>query len=238
MPRGASSLPERNVSFLPGRRGSQHDRLECWPCRSGFFKAEEGPDPCLPCPLGSFPVEFAATECIFCPEKQVPIMADGSCGECPPGSFFDESLVPLLDIVGFSTACSPCPAGSFTNLRNVMSECFSCGGNSFSTGGGTQCITCPIGQVYINSTQSCEPECGPGFFYDRLECEPCEVNKFSQGGATTCIPCSEGSFARIGSSTCFLCPPGQNYIPDIDGCGECPENLPYQFCSATCGFGF
>ncbi|KAI0565742.1 Tyrosine-protein kinase ephrin type A/B receptor-like protein [Gracilaria domingensis] len=209
----------------------QEFRLGCSECPPGTFTSVENVfNRCVPCERNTFALLPGASECFACPENQAPIMPDGSCGQCPPGSFLDD----------LSGSCVECFPGSFSNVPNVFSRCIQCGGNSFAPQGAAECIPCPIGQVFINSTQSCEPDCEPGFFYDEsaLECLPCAVNQFSRGrGLGFCNPCLFGSFARVGSSTCFLCPPGQSFIEAIDGCGVCPEDAPYSMLTASCGSG-
>ncbi|KAI0560163.1 hypothetical protein FGB62_123g011 [Gracilaria domingensis] len=184
----------------------------CDPCSSGFFKAGEGFGPCLPCPRNSHSLP-AAAECIACPEGQT-IMEDGSCAQCPAGTFYSS----------YDFRCEDCPTNTYTDSPNIMLGCFTCGGNSFSPPGSAECVDCPAGKVFIESSNSCE-SCEPGQRYDQNAqiCDECSYNRFTvYENEPICRHCMHGTFSRPGSTMCFPCPWGQVYLAETDACGECP----------------
>ncbi|KAI0560545.1 protein kinase [Gracilaria domingensis] len=224
-PQGQALLSDGNCGVCPpGKHYVEYDPF-CINCDAGFFKAEAGLGPCLPCE-GNFYSANGAASCTECPEKQA-LFEDGSCSTCPPGQYYEKHLL----------FCSECHPGTFTDCPNVMTDCFYCGGNSFSTRGATEYIECPRGTVYIASSMSCE-SCPAGTVYHTHsgECKECEYNHFSRGlGENYCQSCAKNSYARRGAATCFACPFGTVFIAEIDECGNCDERETYSMYGATCG---
>lgn len=122
--------------FVEGRctkcpPGTYYDSYEekCTACAPGTFKPVEGNYRCLPCPL-SMTSNESAIECFqLCPSGTAQ-MKDGTCGTCPPGSYYSVS----------DKQCEECSYDRYMPYINVRSECYPCGADSYSTVGATTCI--------------------------------------------------------------------------------------------------
>ncbi|KAI0560549.1 GCC2 and GCC3 domain protein [Gracilaria domingensis] len=184
----------------------------------------------LLCP-GGLGIQFDIAECSYipCPDGTV-VMADGSCGTCRAGTFYNSTQY----------ECDPCPARHFLPQESVIAEgCFKCASDSFSMPGSAECVKCPINQGLMSDGQC--GTCPPGTFYneDQLRCDACTENTFSRGGVTEnnrCEDCPNFTYSLPGSSSCRedLCPRDMAPMRMTGECGTCPPGMEYDRSSASC----
>ena len=107
---------------------------------------------------------------------------DSNVSICLPGTFS----------LAAASFCSECGQDNLYSPASGQTECFSCPGNKYTSGGSgsttrTSCDACPEGQV-------------------------CD-------GTSVRTDCSAGTFALLGASACTVCPGGQ--YADEEGRGGC-----------------
>ena len=176
-------------------------------CLPGY--ASQGPGvftACSPCPAGTFADKHNMSQCTQCPEnswhtstQQTNISAclchigfSGTaargCGVCMPG----------YATLGLSTACSPCPAGTFADEHN-MSQCTPCPANSWHTSTKqTNISACLCNAGWAGVAASGCVECAAGTFTaanGSAVCQICRNNSdtYDQYPRTIC-QCHQGFF--------------------------------------------
>ena len=208
---------------------------QCTPCPPGSFTASWGRSECSLCPEGTQAQGFNNTACTPCPQgtySDEPGL--GTCKPCPGntlmlgnGSVTVDRCLPLCtegsysqDNVLFGQSiepCVPCPAGSFSPLKGMLS-CQLCPKGTFSQGGAGQCTPCGGNEStrYEASAapEDCSPMCLPGQSgrYGVDDCADCPRGKYSPGyGATECLECGANQTTRgSGDVACFpTCGPGE-----------------------------
>lgn len=120
------------------------------------------------------------------------------CQQCNPGTY-----------AGYgATSCTPCQAGTFTNVSGSTS-CTPCSAGSFSKSGATSCTQCSAGTVSASRANMCT-SCTPGWYQDeagKSSCKQCGAGTRSNhvNGSTGCIQCPANTYAPAGSSSCTAC---------------------------------
>lgn len=169
----------------------------------------------------------------------------GSCSNCAginPGSYFSTAgscassmCEPKTYSTGTaSTACTPCPANSYSfagasacicNAGYYLSgaSCLACPPNSHSTAGdsactcnagyykdaGGVCLVCPAGSSCLSNAKVA---CAAGTFSPQgaSACTPCAAGYFSgAASASECQQCAAGRYSGSGSSVCAQCGAGK-----------------------------
>ncbi|KAI0565444.1 putative ephrin-receptor like protein [Gracilaria domingensis] len=200
---------QANLRSLPTPRPGPDGMLQQALCPNGLGAEFEGR-------------AFDLSKCTFvgCPDG-TGVLKDGSCAKCSPGSFYNR----------LTNQCELCAPRFFTAQENVFSSCFSCGGDSFSMRGATECVKCPINQALM-ADGKCDT-CPPGTFYleEELRCVPCEINTYSDGELqmNMCSACPDGTFSFPGSRTCRedLCGRDMAPLKETGECGTCPPGMQY-----------
>ncbi len=207
----------------------------CEQCPQGSYADTEGSAYCSPCPRGSTTDIVGAT-------------SKAQCNHCAVGYEFNGSECVLLCHDGQfwnGTACTDCPAGSYSNQliykEFVPSYCEKCSPGTYNESTGqTSCsgtcptnATSPIGATSINdcsckdgfsssgsgASLTCTARCSAGQYWDGSTCANCAAGTYSDAGATSCETCLSGTYSVAGSSTCTPCPTG--YSTSTSGSPEC-----------------
>ncbi|KAK3242765.1 hypothetical protein CYMTET_47560 [Cymbomonas tetramitiformis] len=184
------------------------------------------------------PTECASTEldCLRLGSNFLPDMK--RCfRSCDPG--YEPTLVSQEENSTEPVACTPCPAGMFSDGRGVA--CVPCtpGFVSFEEGSPT-CEKCRPGEYMDESGGTQCKLCNPGFFQgDRgqAECIPCApgFSNPAPGGAA-CSLCASKTYANAsGTVECDVCPPNTNNFQAINL--ESPEGTVEATSSSTNGSG-
>ncbi|KIO28220.1 hypothetical protein M407DRAFT_22553 [Tulasnella calospora MUT 4182] len=135
----------------------------------------------------------------YCPAGKYRVGSGSNyqCLDCPTGQY--------NPTMSTSTSCQVCPAGK-TNTSD-HTDCTSCTGQTYSTGG-TSCMLCPAGQEVTSNHKGCN-KCQPGKFNPTQggQCQDCPAGKFtSVSGAKSCCDCCAGFYSsNQGSSSCSKC---------------------------------
>lgn len=131
-----------------------------------------------------------------------------ACQPCPAGTFGD----------GGDTACAPCAAGTYSTAIGIAT-CTACGPGTYSSASGLQtpisCTACPPGKSSpkgSTNVTACDNTCGFGY-YGSGSCTPCPAGTYgtAMGALTsdTCTRCAAGGFSTasgLNSSVyCVLC---------------------------------
>ena len=169
-----------------------------------------------------------------CGSSEVQECANGAttesgCEECPEGQSFDENEICVTD----SQECAK-PDGTLTGAT-TESGCEECPqGQRFDFNGicvADSGFTCDDYNRTTNEDGSCGP-CKEGYETDTsLPNEPCV--KIFDG-------CSAGFELVNGECTAIVCPEGQSYCIDTDGCvdiGTCPSDPPEEGGGSSGGGG-
>ena len=142
-------------------------------CSSGQycgFKSDRDITPtCLDCPVGYFKsFGEVCTNSYYglnndgFPSNVLSVQVNHFCEKCPSGYYTDE--------VG-STACQPCPGGSY---GTSSTECLVCPNGTYSSPGSQVCRECPAGRFSLENASSCT-RCPPDTYSVAMSsvCEPC-----------------------------------------------------------------
>ena len=140
----------------------------------------------------------------------------GSCTECTPGKFSQQSSNP-----DDMTTCQLCAADTYlaTSGATNSSQCQACPlSRPTSAPGSTSsaaCITtnCPLGTYTLESDAPCGAACPPGSYCRNGQVFTCPAgtanSKLSRGMVEDCITCQPGSYgSRPGLTSCEAAPPG------------------------------
>lgn len=168
----------------------------CSYCSENKYSNSSTAFKCKKCPTGTFS-EYASANCTRCPKGTVLISDYGKkarCGTCGTGYEYYKP----------GHFCSKCGIQHYSN-RTSNFRCKMCPCDQFAMDGSSECITCPKGQVLLESGVC--GICGPGFQYHRsaLFCEKCDRDKYSnKSTANVCVRCPSGTTSLPGASKCTL----------------------------------
>jgi hypothetical protein len=184
----------------------------------------------------------AATNCQ--PGEQMSYLAGGSCitgpiigysgyscFKCAPGCYKAD----IDNHPSYTPPCIPCPTSTYSPIGSAVCEicppgygrssdnsiCTSCSPGFYaggSTGGTSQCTSCPIGTTsiaYGNGFSSSCSICASGYFGTPISpglssngCTLCPAGTWSSRGSEFCSPCPPGTYSLSGAGSCSLCPTG------------------------------
>ena len=155
------------------------------------------------------PTGNASVSCLKCIQNIQTQTAPEICVACPLG--FSRSATPA------STACEPCPSGTYT-VGNASVSCLKCLPGRFKAAGSAECRACPLGFVSEGEGATVCRRCPIGSY-------TVKTAGASTGGASACMPCDLGTFgSRFGvcencsagtfqdekrMTACKLCPPSR-----------------------------
>ena len=211
----------------------------CSICPKGKYSDQEHNLVCTPCPYGTSSFVdggSSVASCIACPTGKFINSVDGSCGDCPIGSF---SASPGL------LSCSLCPAGKY-GPNSSLSVCVNCLSGSYSavlgavdssvctaclpgtyTTTGASCLLCPQGKYGPNSLQTACLNCPAGMssvagLINSTGCTACPPGTYTVTGLS-CLLCPVGRYGSNSSATvCVFCPPGMyNSITGASDSSSC-----------------
>eukprot|EP00817_Percolomonadidae_sp_ATCC50343_P003356 CAMPEP_0117419634 /NCGR_PEP_ID=MMETSP0758-20121206/1153_1 /TAXON_ID=63605 /ORGANISM="Percolomonas cosmopolitus, Strain AE-1 (ATCC 50343)" /LENGTH=2167 /DNA_ID=CAMNT_0005200809 /DNA_START=260 /DNA_END=6763 /DNA_ORIENTATION=- len=205
-------------------RGSISD---CNKCPTGTFSVTfpaKNFTACHNCPYREYNDELGQTECKLCPYGTVTCTGDlrdnvcvprlgsktiGSCIECLPGQYFDESLF----------TCVKCDNGYYSSYTDPNSNYCGYHTDSLSYGqekcsrvtphyqiGNASCIPCPEGTYFLEPSASVWRASSKEIY-----CSSCPASFYSNGTALTenlCKACPAGTWSTVGSPLCNKCPGG------------------------------
>ena len=169
-----------------------------WNNLTGVINAE--------CPAGSESSDLYGSDstCTLCTTGYYSAQPGDSCNYCPD------------EVNENQTACTPCPAGSQSDLEG---NCVLCEVGYFSAQAGFPCIYCRD-EVTLDGT-ACDL-CPAGSESNGLgECLPCESTYYSPTDGSTCTKCF-GAVDEI-QTTCVSCDIGSFYDSSMENCSSCPS---------------
>ena len=174
------------------------------------------------CGWGSYYSAALFPYCGYCPRGYTsPNYASGieSCYKCADGTYIKESTDANDN---YSTACTPCSAGTYAEMFGAT-ECTPCAAGSSSSAGASSCTPCSAG-TYAGTTGS-------------SKCTPCGAGSSSSAGASSCTPCAKGSYSSKPGSTCSLCCAG-TYACSTGSvtCEKCPQGSSSPAGASSCTF--
>jgi alpha-tubulin suppressor-like RCC1 family protein len=227
-------------------------------CLQGYAQLTSGSSACQLCGRGS----------LYCPGGGPSATCPSQSGTTAAGSY-DKSQCSCLpgytgqngepcdacgtgkykDVAG-SGACTPCPAGTFSDVTGLNGSwgCTPCAAGSYSNAGVAACTPCDPGKAAKTGSSVCVA-CGPGFYsfsgsegcvpcaagtYDQLKngiehtCTSCQAGWASAvlnaTNESTCKVCAAGFRSDVGSAICTGCDAGQYSVGGTSECVQCPAN--------------
>jgi hypothetical protein len=175
------------------------------------------------------------TDWVFCPAGSFRSSCSNSaCSQCPAGTYTPAG--------NRYTSCFPCPRGM--RQPNVgMISCTACGAGSYQpTQGSSSCLTCS-GSV-SNSYSS--TICCPGYEWTWTAgsnpvtgtCTQCPSGKYSSTVNEICLDCPANSYSATGSSACTSCTADQ-VVVGLSCVATCVKGFTYNAysVSGTCTVG-
>ncbi|EKX30850.1 hypothetical protein GUITHDRAFT_122941, partial [Guillardia theta CCMP2712] len=223
---GCTGCPTHSTSL----RGSS-SQADCI-CEGGFYDAGAGsmtrqgvnaaanasraggPD-CRPCAEGSYSNGTGSSVCAQCPANAVSAAGSSFVWECKcHAGFYDAS--PLANLSGarrWGPACSPCAAGSYSDLQ-----------------GSTACTACPAGMTsrLTGSTSILDCQCMSGMYMDPKsgDCVTCLPGTYNnESRLTFCQHCPSHTQSQAGSSSIHDCLCDLGFFSSPNGstaCSSCP----------------
>ena len=198
-------------------------QLTCYDCVAGTASAGGG-GPCALCPAGQVATANNSAFCTPCSPGTVPLLDDEfgvlTCQPCAPGTA----------AAGTAAYCTPCSPGFYAD-QNASYACSPCVAGSASniTGRTTACDACAPGQYSPQPAQTA--------------CLTCAVNSglYSSGsGSSTCASCSLPAQVLANGTNCVVHACEDNYLYDVDSgqCSPCPLGLAGVGVCAVCAAGF
>lgn len=228
--------PNRYVNF----NSCNLDINYCLYCPAGKVGTGAPDDQCQTCQPGYEIENYGCTKCV--PGKYQNQVHQTACEDCQQNYYSDTSAATLCQMMGSCVAgmymsrdgdttrnreCAFCPAGKYSQFRNIDTECTSCEAGKYQD---------------IPGMTSCKDhtQCRPGFKLvsigtdtKNFVCEFCESPWTTLSGSqTTCSDCVAGKY-KLGSNpgTCLDCTcasQGEVYI-------NCPAGSNAKTCTICTG---
>jgi hypothetical protein len=123
-----------------------------------------------------------------------------------------------------SSQCFQCNPGSITSVPGLTSCTVCTGGRYSSDYGASLCSPCLTGTISALNASSCL-SCEAGrFTANKLQCQNCGLNKFSNAlKSSSCSLCVGGTFSSITNATsCQVCSIGKFSYSGVS-CQDCPK---------------
>lgn len=240
--KNATSCTQCPPGFFGFAQRSAFFQMACFPCQPGTFNPNRGATSCTPCPAGTNSGE-GFKRCARCGPGQrvrpkIPMrdMSNIGCNKCPMGTFSTGPSNTICEIcppgttsrLG-SSACTPCPAGTYSDR---MRRCRPCAPGTFNDGpGAMSCKICQPGTFSRLRASQCMP-CPEGTFSRFIasstnECESCPSNSTTVGvgnaGCKTSMGCPFGTFENE-DGVCKTCMPGTRFDASMNSCISCGPN--------------
>ena len=189
----------------------------CLDCQDGYISGD-GFNSCQICSIGKF--SSKGRECRNCPKgkysNNVGISRLDDCIDCPNGRFNSKNGSTLLD------DCIKCIQGKYSIILGSITSnnCLSCTPGKFRSNDmdpGSECHTCPLGDVSNNDFSNCY-SCPPGKYSSLgTECLNCPTGKYNQNGGSnslsSCKDCPKGRYNDLSGSDsldrCYQCNSGK-----------------------------
>ncbi|CBY12491.1 unnamed protein product [Oikopleura dioica] len=226
------------------------------------FQCPKGSTEPVPCPIGQYQDNDTQASCIPC--KNGNYCENGVSRPCKKGYYcnYDGASEPFLptpcgigtfnNLLGQqdSTACIPCPAGSYCPKYGLGSGTeFKCAAGFKCTGGSKEARPkdlatdfgepCPVGTYSAEGADDCR-DCPKGRFCDRvgltdaeMDANECEAGYYCDTGSKSATPknnagdfifCSKGNYCPQGTDSEIRCPAGT--FSDSTGLRSDDECLP------------
>eukprot|EP00775_Hariotina_reticulata_P007566 gene7566-biopygen9370 len=198
LPTGVAQTKEE-CTCVPGfGTVSPGSTAACSICPAGTFSEGNALQPCATCGSGLSgpPGAKLITECQNCPPGTFGRVINGSgtaCQTCPPGT-----TTVFGSQAAFESDCNLCIPGFGFGANGA---CQQCPAGTYSPGGSTSCVLCPLGMSSApgsNSTSGCF----------------CNVDGYGSAGGNSCIACPKGSYSAPdrGVNQCEACAAGQTTL--------------------------
>jgi len=175
-------------------KGVIRGNLVCSDCPEGTFSKSDGDicvTDCTLCEKGTYQAERGKASCDSCPQGTIANRHGAEvCNTCPKGTF--------TMLAGNNTACSLCPAGTYSS--------------TVGAGSPATCLPCPSGTWTYSkgsfSADACKP-CKPGSFSSGFfPCTPCYPSTYQdKPRASECKPCNKPGDCQpaAGATSCAQC---------------------------------
>lgn len=164
---------------------------ECIACETGTYNFKRDATVCIECDPGKFNGQQAATTetaCQACGQgKYNPISGQSSCQPCPVDTYNTNSG----SVLG-SNDCKDCPRGKYSPAESVrLTDCEVDSASCIGIGETLETQTCKCRKGYAKSSTTgykgvnieyhneCKSTTNPWDAYNCFECEPCELNTYS-----------------------------------------------------------
>jgi hypothetical protein len=243
-PAGSSHITD--CRCLPGYSGI--DGGPCSACGRGtYFADSSGTPACAFCEAGKYSDQVAGTVCLDCPVRTSSQQGQTNIETChciagyegPSGTNGCEmcEVGKYKSVLG-GFACSPCPAGTYSDQRgnNLLSLCQLCPSMTTSPAGSVSITACICNEGYTGLDGDECSACAPGKYKairGSSVCDLCRVGKFSSSvGAryeSVCTSCMAGKYSdQMGATSdvaCNACPQAKyseiGGATQLDACVPC-----------------
>ena len=192
----------------------------CTACQAGSFTQFPGSSACLTCIPGTYNPTNGATSCIMCSAGTASAQSGltQSCPQCAPQTYTD--YIGQVTCIGCpvgqsapnygSSACVPCPAGSYYNTQDGGCTLCEAGTYADTSGNIDYCPGyCEVGFYLPNAGMTAPLPCPPGQYSGGLgavtECYACPTDSYTDSPASSeCMACPSGTTTQglSGQSAC------------------------------------